>query len=169
MNKSKHSLSSAIKYSSCILIALFLSACHNQTPVEAKPVVDQLAELVDAKISSVTPEQVSEVFSLGSDSTDLQRDILIKELVGSVVEWDVKVYEVDYVDDVYKISSQPFPVKSKEAISMMRASIALSPSSDKDNEFLRKVKTNGSIRIRGKVQDVVLRTVVVIEPAILVL
>ena len=58
----------------------------------------QIAEITSAKTHPVAPVQVSEVFALGSEFTDLQRDILCKELVGDVVDWDIKVYEIDYAD-----------------------------------------------------------------------
>jgi hypothetical protein len=128
----------------------------------------QLAELTRADAVPVLPEQVSEVFALGSDSTDLQRDILRKELIGKVIEWDVQVYEIDYSDGVYKVTSQPIPIKSKQAVNMLRASFSVYPLDERDHDLLRKAKTNDRIKIRGKVQDIVLRTVVLIEPAILI-
>lgn len=128
----------------------------------------QIVEIISAKTNPVAPEQVSEVFALGSDFTDLQRDLLRKELVGSVVEWDIQVYEIDYADGIYKVTSQPIPIKSKQAVNMLRASFAVYPHDDRDHELLRKAKTNDRLNIRGKVQDVVLRTVVLIEPAVLI-
>lgn len=128
----------------------------------------QIAEIISAKTNPVAPELVSEVFALGSDFTDLQRDLLWKELVGSVVEWDIQVYEIDYADGIYKVTSQPIPIKSKQAVNMLRASFAVYPHDDRDHELLRKAKTNDRLNIRGKVQDVVLRTVVLIEPAVLI-
>jgi hypothetical protein len=128
----------------------------------------QIAEITSAKTNPVAPEQVSEVFALGSDFTDLQRDLLRKELVGSVVEWDIQVYEIDYADGVYKVTSQPIPIKSKQAVNMLRASISVYPQDEWEHELLQKAKTNDRLMIRGKVQDIVLRTVVVIEPALLV-
>lgn len=128
---------------------------------------EQLAEIASAQVNPVTPEQVSEVFALGSDSTDLQRDLLSKELVGSVVEWNIQVYEIDYADGVYKVTSQPIPIKSKQAVNMLRASVSIYPMSGGHHDLLRKAKTNDTIKVRGKVQDIVLRTVVLIEPAAL--
>ncbi|MDO9227235.1 MAG: hypothetical protein Q8M09_13545 [Pseudomonadota bacterium] len=128
---------------------------------------EQLAEIASAKTNPIAPEQVSEVFALGSEYTDLQRDILRKELVGSVVEWDIRVYEIEHANGIYKVSSQPIPIKSKQAINMMRASFSVYPQDEQDHELLRQAKTNDRIRIRGKVQDIVLRAVVVIEPALL--
>lgn len=129
---------------------------------------EQIAEIASASTNPITPEQVSEVFALGSEFTDLQRDILHKELLGSVVEWDIQVYEIKYADGVYKVTSQPIPIKSRQAVNMLRASFAVYPQDERDHELLQKAKTNDRIKIRGKVQDIVLRTVVLIEPAVLV-
>lgn len=128
---------------------------------------EQLAEIENAQVNPVTPEQVAEVFALGSDFTDLQRELMRKELVGSVVEWEIQVYEIDYADGVYKVASRPIPIKSRHAVNMMRASFSVYPQGEQDHGLLRKVKTNDRIRIRGKVQDIVLRAVVSIEPAVL--
>jgi hypothetical protein len=126
-----------------------------------------LTEITSAKTNPIAPEQVSEVFALGSDFTDLQRDLLRKEMIGSVVEWDILVYEIAYADEVYKVTSQPIPIKSRQAVNMLRASFSVYPQDERDHELLQKAKTNDRLMIRGKVQDVVLRTVVLIEPALL--
>ena len=128
---------------------------------------EQLAEIASVKANPVTPEQVSEVFALGSDFTDLQRDLFGKELIGSVVEWRLKVYEVEFEQGLYKVTSQQLPIKSKQAVPLLRAAVLIVPSSDTDHDLMRKVKTNDMITIRGRVRDIVLRTVVVIEPALL--
>jgi len=129
---------------------------------------DQLAEILRAEVAPISPEQVSEAFALGSDSTDLQRDILRKELIGNVVEWRLQVYEVEFAEGLYKVTSQALPITSKEAVQLLRAAVFIVPSSDDDHDLMRKVKTNDMVTIRGRVRDIVLRTVVVIEPAILI-
>ena len=154
----------------CIAMLVTLVGCGggpsgNQA---TQPMAEQIAEITSAKTNPVSPEQVAEVFALGSDSTDLQRDLLLKDLIGSVVEWNLRVYDIGFADGMYKVTSQPIPIRSKEAVNMLRATISVYPQSERDHEALRTAKTNDKIRIRGKVQDVVLRTAVVIEPAILV-
>lgn len=128
---------------------------------------EQLAEIARAQVNPVTPEMVAEAFALGSDSTDLQRDLLNKELIGSVVEWRLKVYEVEFEQGLYKVMSQQLPIKAKQAVPLLMAAVLIVPSSDNDHDLMRKVKTNDMITIRGRVRDIVLRTVVVIEPALL--
>jgi hypothetical protein len=154
----------------CVAMLVSLVGCGDEpSDNQHKPsTAEQFAEITSAKTNPIAPEQVSEVFALGSEFTDLQRDILRKELVGSVVEWVIQVYEIDYADGIYKVTSQPIPIKSKQAVNMLRASFSVYPQDDRDHELLRKAKTNDRTKIRGKVQDIVLRTVVLIEPAVLV-
>lgn len=143
-------------------------AQQQDTPVQ-KTSKDQIAEIMRAEAVPISPEQVSEAFALGSDSTDLQRDILRRELIGNVVEWRLQVYEVEFAEGLYKVTSQALPIKSEEVVQLLRAVVFIVPSSDDDHDLMRKVKTNDLVTIRGRVRDVVLRTVVVIEPAILVI
>jgi len=140
---------------------------QQDTPVQQTD-EDQFAEMMRADVAPISPSQLSEAFALGSDSTDLQRDLLKKELVGSVIEWRLQVYEVELEEGLYKVSSQAFPVESKEAVQLLRAAVFITPSRDADHDLIRKLKTNDMITIRGRVRDIVLRTVVVIEPAVLV-
>ncbi len=51
---------------------------------------------------------------------------------------------------------------------MLRASFSVCPQNERDHDLLRKAKTNDRMKIRGKVQDVALRTVVLIKPAVLI-
>ena len=153
----------------CAALLVSLFGCGDQ-PDESQvhqSLKQQLAEIASAQVNPVTPEQVSEIFALGSDFTDLQRDLLNKELIGSVVEWRLKVYEVEFEQGLYKVTSQQLPIKSKQAVPLLRAAVLIVPSSDNDHDLMRKVKTNDMITIRGRVRDIVLRTVVVIEPALL--
>jgi len=154
----------------CVAMLVLLVGCDDESSVNQRQpsAAQQIAEITSAKTNSVAPEQVSEVFALGSDFTDLQRDLLRKELVGSVVEWEIQVYEIAYADGIYKVTSQPIPIKSRQAVNMLRASISVYPQDERDHDLLRKAKTNDRLMIRGKVQDIVLRAVVLIEPVVLV-
>lgn len=153
----------------CVALLMSLVGCGDApSDNQYQPsTAEQLAEIASAKTNSVAPEQVSEIFALGSEFTDLQRDILRKDLVGSVVEWEIQVYEIEYADGIYKVSSKPIPIKSKQAVNMLRVSFSVYPQDERDHELLRKAKTNERIKIRGKVQDIVLRTVILIGPALL--
>ena len=164
----QHSTAFPSLLSMALLISLVGCSGETQEVQHQETTQEQLAEIMHAEVVPLSPEQVAEAFALGSDSTNLQRDLLNKELVGSVVEWRLQVYEVEFAEGRYKLTSQPLPIKSKEAVQLMRAAIFIVPSSENDHDLMRKVKTNDMITIRGRVRDIVLRTVIVIEPAVLV-
>lgn len=105
---------------------------------------------------------------MGSEATDLQRDLLSNYLIGNVVEWDVAVYEIQLKDGSFKITSQPIPIKSKQATELLRVVAFVDSMNDLDLYVLKRSKTNDVIRIRGKVQGIVMRTAVVIYPGMVI-
>lgn len=150
-------------------LALPLLGCGSDQQAQAKKSPEVVAaEIMQAETSPYSPGQVAAAFALNSEFTDLQRDLLNKELVGSVVEWSIRVYEISKEDKEYKITSQPLPVQDEQAIPLLRAIAFPHPKNDADVEQLLKTKTNDVIRVRGRVRDIMLRTVVIIDPAILV-
>ena len=151
-------------------LLMTLAGCGNGSdePAPVQSTAELIATIMQATPNPATPEQVAEAFALGSSSTDLQRELIEKDLVGSVVEWDIRVYEVSYADGRYKVTSQPIPIASADAIQLIRVVALIQAQSNGDDDLLRAVKTDDVLRIRGLVQDVVLRTVVTIGPAVLV-
>lgn len=122
-----------------------------------------------ASPSSLTPERVAEALALGSDSTDLQRELIEKELVGSVVEWEIQIYEISLSHGFYKLTSQAIPIKNPDAVQLTRVVALISPGTDSDHQFLKLAKTGDHVRIRGLVREILLRTVITVQPAILML
>jgi len=151
-----------------LLVTLAGCGSGSDQPAPVQSTAELIATIMQATPNPVTPEQIAETFALGSDSTDLQRELIEKDLVGSVVEWDIRVYEVSYADGRYKVTSQPIPIASADAIQLIRVVALIQAQSNGDDDLLRAVKTDDVLRIRGLVQDVVLRTVVTIGPAVLV-
>jgi hypothetical protein len=151
-----------------VSLLITVAGCGGGTdePAPVQSIAELIATIMQATPNPVTPEQVAEAFALGSDSTDLQRDLIEKDLVGSVVEWDILVYEVSYADGRYKVTSQPIPIASADAIQLTRVVALIQAQSNEDDDLLRAVKTDDVLRIRGLVQDIVLRTVVKIGPAV---
>ena len=164
----QHHITFASRLTMALLISLVGCSGETREVPRQETTREQLAEIMRAEVVPLSPEQVAEAFALGSDSTNLQRDLLNQELVGSVVEWRLQVYEVEFLERRYKVTSQPLPIKSKEAVQLLRAAVFVVQSSDSDHDLMRKIKTNDWVTIRGRVRDIVLRTVVVIEPAVLV-
>jgi len=153
-----------------VLITVVLLACDGPTSVgqSRPPTATELDELRRSPTTHLSPEEVAETFALGGDFTDVQRDVLTKELVGSVVEWNIHVYNVEHSGGAYDVLSQPFPVRSPDAINVLRASLRVYPQSARDREVLLAAKTNDAIRVRGLVQAVSFRAIVFVAPAVLV-
>jgi hypothetical protein len=139
----------------------------DSTPGET-PIDEVIASIQAATPSPITPEQAAETFALGTNATDIQREMMKKELVGKVVEWDLVVYEVAYSEGRYELTSQPIPIASQDAVQLVHVLAYLQAQSLDDDAFLRGVKTGDPIRIRGLVQDIFLRTMVKIGPGVVV-
>jgi hypothetical protein len=117
----------------------------------------------------LAPETVAEAFALGSRATDVQREDLTQSLMGHRVEWSFPVYEVEYAEGRYTVTSQPIPIQDPEAAALTRVMAFVIPRSEEDHALLRAVKTDDVIRIRGIVQEIRLRTFVVVVPAVVVI
>ena len=146
------------------LLSIVLAACA--------PVSDPSAEECTGLSDQVAPSDVAlttvaETFALGTRATGVQRENLQSALIGRRVEWDIPVYEVWYRDGRYEILSQRIPAKDPDAISLIRVMAHVIPRDDADRTFLERVKTDDVIRLRGIVQEVRPRTIVVLEPAAL--
>jgi hypothetical protein len=140
----------------------------DEPPAQVQEPEYTLAELEAAKPVAVTPEQVAETFALGSKSTDLQRELLEKEVSGQVVEWDLQLYEVQLEDDIYTVSSNPIPIANDGGINLIRIVAEVRARTPEEHAFLRAVKTGDPIRLRGRVTAIALRTAVVLDPAVVV-
>jgi hypothetical protein len=127
-----------------------------------------VAALQAATPNPVTPEAVAETFALGTNATDVQREMMEKALIGSVVEWDLVVYEVAYADGRYELTSQPIPIQSEHGVPLVHVLAYLHAQGPADDAFLRSMKTDDPIRIRGVVQDIFLRTMVKVGPGVVV-
>ena len=155
-------------------MACTLTACggndaqQEQEQAQAQEPVFTLADLEAAKPVAVTPEQVAETFALGSKSTDLQRELLEKEVSGQVVEWDLQLYEVSLEGDIYTVSTQPVPVEDGDTVNLIRIIATVRARSPEEHAFLRAVKTGDPIRLRGRLTAIALRTAVVLDPAVVV-
>lgn len=96
--------------------------------------------------------KVNEVFKIGSDYTDLQRDKLFGAIRGKTVVWDCEVYEVSAGPgkDMYTITSN-------QEDDFVPCIIYLTARSQKEIEQVEKLKTGSKIRITGIVDDITFR------------
>jgi hypothetical protein len=98
----------------------------------------------------------------------VQREMLQSDLVGRAVDWRVPVYEVAYSNGRYQVTSQPIAITGTEAIPLIRVMTIVIPQGDTDDAQLREVQTDDVVRLQGIVQEIRLRTVIVITPAVLI-
>lgn len=144
------------------IIALGVSCDKNSTPK-----ADPLAELEKAQPSAIAPNgELAEIFALGSNYTDLQRENKFKEIQGSVVVWRLPVYEVSRSGDDYKIQTQSeIGIGSAEAL--IGAYIYVTPRNNQDWQLIESLKTGDLVSIKGIIDDTTFRNLK-IKPAILV-
>jgi hypothetical protein len=129
---------------------------------------ESIAAIMAATPNPITPEQVAEAFALGTNATDVQREMIERDLVGSVVEWTIQVYDVEFTEGRYKVMSQAIPIQSTEAVQLLRVAAFVQAQSPKDDALLRAIQTGDALRIRGMVREIQLRTVLVIWPGVVV-
>ena len=152
-----------------LLSVLLAAGCTPVPDPSAGLSVEESVQLIDQVApSDLSPETVAEAFAIGSRATDVQRDDLTDALVGHSVEWAIPVFEVQFADGRYTVTSQAIPIEDTEAIALVRVMASVIPRSEEDSALLRAVKTDDVIRIRGIVQEIRLRTFVVVVPAVVV-
>jgi hypothetical protein len=155
-------------FTGLVVLAPLVACTPVSDPSAGMSVADAVALIEKTPRSELTPQAVAEVFALNTKSTDVQREMLEKDLVGHSVEWDLRVYEVASEDGRYKVTSQEIPIKDGDAVPLLRVVAFVLPQDEKDNVLLRSVKTDDVIRIRGIVQEIQLRTIVAVVPGVVV-
>ena len=150
-----------------VVLALIACSPAEKAPAQEPSAASTVSDIQEATPLPLTLTEVSETFALGSRSTDLQREELSKVLVGSVVQWPLQVYEVSSDRDGYKVVVQPKPANDPAAVNLMHVIVLVTPQSDPDRELIRRVKTGDTITIKGRVSEINMRTVILIDPAIL--
>ena len=117
----------------------------------------QVSDVESASIENVTLQQLTDVFMLGSDSTDVQRDKLRTHIVGKIVQWEIPVYEVSRDGGVYKITGA--------GDNLLPTAVFVTPRDGSERALIEALKTGSTVTIKGRVQDIMLRSLVVINPA----
>ena len=150
-----------------VFLGIALGACDSseKAPLDtgAAPTI---AEIAQTQPISISLNQVSDVYALGSKATDLQREMMRKELMGSVVSWKIKVYEIESAEGGrFKVISEPPLANGNEGLSLLHVQAIVTPRSDTDRQLIAATKTGDNLVIKGRIQDIVLRGAVVIHPA----
>jgi hypothetical protein len=150
-----------------VLATAFTACAPVPDPGAGLGLAESLALIDQAEVSEIAPGQVAETFALGTRATDVQRDALQARLIGRSVEWEILVYEISLEGGWYEVASQPIPINDPNAVPLVRVWARVLPKGDQDETILQSVKTGDSIKVRGIVQEIRLRTIVAIVPATL--
>lgn len=120
---------------------------------------DEFAELAAAAPAQLSPTgELSAMFNLMSENTDLQRKNKFKEIKGKIVEWTLPVYEVRQSGSGYAIQT--------EADQAVGAFVYITARNDQDKAVVEGLKTGSHISFKGVISDVTMRHLE-IKPAIL--
>ena len=125
--------------------------------------------------------ELAEMFKIGSDNTDIQREKKLKEITGKVVQWKLPVYEVRSAGNGYRIQTSGektdvnailrnarFGFVAPPPANPVSTIISISARNEKEKQFIEALKTGDSITFKGVIKDVSMR-ILEIEPAILIL
>lgn len=124
------------------------------------------------KIAKATPYNISpygelaEMFKMGSDYTDLQRENKKKELIDKIVEWNLEVYEIKRVNDnLYRVQTTS-PLLFGRTV---KTFTYVHTRNDLEKVHLAHLKTGDTIHIKGKIKDIDMMRTFKIDPAIVIM
>ena len=152
-----------------VLIIIVATAAQFRHPdVNTQSPSDALQALNHAQISALEPNsELAELFNLGSQNTDLQRENKLNQIKGQVVQWRLPVYEVQRNGDGYKVQTQATVNLGELQQKLVGTFIYITPRNDADRKLIEALKTGDSIAFKGVIADVTMRNFE-IKPAILV-
>jgi hypothetical protein len=117
---------------------------------------------------SIALQEVVDTYVLGGTRTDLQREAMTAKLVGSVVVWRFKVYDIAKEDGRYRVMSELMNGTEPGAFGKFTVVAFVTPKDEQDVQALLKLQTGNEVEIRGRVDGVTMRTALVLSPAELV-
>lgn len=155
-----------------LLFFLILSGCEKaDVPAEndSSKSASMLSDVIKGPVNPIQLDgDLSDVFMLGSDFTDLQRENTAMKVIGTNVVWELPVYEVSQDKGVYKVITKSGLMTGDLNRKLLNATVFIYPQSDDDRMRMEALKTNDLIEFKGRVADIRLRSLVVVNPAILV-
>lgn len=107
------------------------------------------------------------MFEFGTDSTDLQRQLKLKAIKGSVIEWKLPVYDVKQSGNGYTIQTGPRFRDDPRNTKVIETFLRISPRDDDDRRYIEQLKTGDVVKVKGMINDESMRSLE-IKPAIVV-
>lgn len=124
--------------------------------------VTDAASLKNVELYHIDPTgKLHDMFIFGSDYTDLQREAMLKELKGKVVQWRLPVYEVSKAKNGYKIQTS----NSDNAVGCF---VTVTPLTESETQKIFALKTGDFITIKGMITGKTFLRNFNIEPAIII-
>jgi hypothetical protein len=130
-----------------------------------RSVQGDISVLVNTPPNPLKPDgELAEIFTYGSDHTDLQRQLKLKEILGKIVEWELPVYEVKQSGSGYVIQTSNGGFFEKKLVGTF---IHITPQDENDRGLVESLKTGSLVTFKGIIEDTTMRNLD-IKPAILV-
>jgi hypothetical protein len=107
-------------------------------------------ELTRAPVDNYQAEgTISQVFALGSQNTNAQREAVTRELTGKVVNWTLPVYEVNRSGDTFTIQTQQRNGVFGSGNELVGTFVTVIPQSTEEKSYLELLRTGeGSLPFR---------------------
>jgi uncharacterized protein YecT (DUF1311 family) len=119
----------------------------------------QILDLENSTASDLQPYgELTQIYELGGNSTDIQRDNKTAEIKGSIVDWSLQVYDVKKTKNGYKLQTS--------GRGLVRTSINLTVRDSEETTFVESLKTGDLIRVKAIIEDVSFR-IIELNPAVL--
>jgi hypothetical protein len=136
------------------LIGIIILIVIAQPSPEEKKAKQQAAA---NKFENAIPENIDasalvELYSLNSKNTDLQRDKKEKEITGKIVQWNLKVYEVNERGTGYRIQTSS---NSNSPGTFLN----IKPRNDDERNLIESLTTGAMIKVKGKITGVLMRNI----------
>jgi hypothetical protein len=157
----------------CLFTLYYISSKGDSTqPTTISDSTDPIEILTKAQPSDLRPDgELEKIFSYGSDYTDLQRELKLKEITSKVVMWSLPVYEVRRRGNYYLIQTSSRSGKNifdrVAAPQMVTAFLYITPKDDNDRRYIEGLMTGDMVTVKGIIYNLTLRTLD-IRPAMLI-
>lgn len=144
-----------------LLLLIAMVAYHNgKVTLKSETAINQqIVDLENAESSELKPYgELEQIYELGGNYTDIQRDNKTEEIKGSIVDWRLQVYDVKKTKDGYEIQTS--------GQGLVKTTINLTVRNAEEKVFVENLKTGDLIRVKAVIEDVSFRSVE-LNPAIL--
>ncbi|MGB7815371.1 MAG: hypothetical protein WBL28_03365 [Methylotenera sp.] len=128
---------------------------------------DPLKNLDAAQPSDLSPiGELAEIFSYGSDNTDLQRENKFNEIHGKIIAWQLPVYDIKRAGDGYTIQTDSHYKNDLFGQILVGTFVHVIARNADEEKLIASLKTGDIVSFKGLVHDSTMRNLD-IKPAIL--